>query len=139
MKKYKVGYVQGTFDMFHIGHLNLLKNAKEQCEFLIVGVNTDELVEQYKHKKPIIPLEERLEIVSQIKYVDKAVICENRDKMEALQKYKYNALLMGDDWKNSDFYNDMELKLKEFNVDIVYFPYTKNTSSTTLREKLLNY
>lgn len=139
MKKYKIGYVQGTFDMFHIGHLNILKRAKEVCDYLIVGVNTDGLVLEYKRKKTIIPFEERLEIVSQIKYVDKAVGVKDRDKFKALEDYRYDVLLMGDDWKGTDFYNDIEKKLKEVGVDIVYFPYTESTSSTIIKEKLMNY
>lgn len=139
MKKYKIGYVQGTFDMFHIGHLNILKNAKSVCDYLIVGVNSNQLIQDYKHKSAIIDEEERVEIVRQIKYVDEAHIVSNRDKLEALDKFHYNALIMGDDWKNTDFYNKIEQQLKEKNVDVIYFPYTKTTSSTILREKIKEY
>lgn len=136
MKKYKVGYVQGVFDMFHIGHLNILRNAKSICDYLIVGVNSDRLTKEYKNKIPIIPEKERVEIVSEIKCVDKAVIVDNRDKIEALEKFNYNALIMGSDWKGTEFYNNIEKILKEKNVDIVYFDYTKDISSTYLRKKI---
>lgn len=137
-KKYKIGYTTGVFDLFHVGHLNILKKAKEQCEFLIVGVSTDELVESYKNKKPIIPYEERKAIVESIKYVDKVIPQENMNKFEAWEKEKFDVLFHGDDWKNSDLYKENEKKLKEVGVEFVYFPYTKSTSSTIIREKLIN-
>lgn len=137
MKKYNVGYTTGVFDMFHIGHLNILKNAKSQCEKLIVGVTTDELA-QYKHKTPIIPYNERAEIVSAIKYVDKVVPQETMDKMEAYERLKFDVIFVGDDWKGTDKWNKIESDLKAIGVDVVYFPYTQGTSSTILREKLLN-
>lgn len=136
MKKYKVGYVQGSFDMFHIGHLNLIKNAKSICDYLIVGVNSDELMKSFKHKAPIIPEDERLEIIEAIRYVDEAHIVTNRDKLEALDKFHYQALIMGDDWKGTDFYQKVEQQLKEKNAEVVYFPYTKTTSSTLLRDAI---
>ena len=136
MKKYKVGYVQGSFDMFHIGHLNLIKNAKSICDYLIVGVNSDELMKSFKHKTPIIPEDERLEIIEAIRYVDEAHIVTNRDKLEALDKCHYQALIMGDDWKGTDFYKKVEQQLKEKNAEVVYFPYTKTTSSTLLRDAI---
>lgn len=138
MKKYKIGYVQGVFDMFHIGHLNLLKNAKSICDYLIVAVNSDSFTKLYKNKTPIISEIDRLEIVSSIKYVDKAVIVNDRDKIKALNTYKFDVLIMGSDWKGSEFYEEMEKKLSEFNVDIVYFPYTTTISSTQLRDQILN-
>lgn len=136
MKKYKVGYVQGSFDMFHIGHLNLIKNAKSICDYLIVGVNSDELMKSFKHKTPIIPEDERLEIIEAIRYVYEAHIVTNRDKLEALDKFHYQALIMGDDWKGTDFYKKVEQQLKEKNAEVVYFPYTKTTSSTLLRDAI---
>lgn len=139
MKKYKIGYVQGSFDMFHIGHLNIIKNAKSICDYLIVGVNSDEFMYSYKHKHPIIPAKERIEIIKALKYVDEAHIVNNRNKLEALEKFHYNALIMGDDYKGTQFYNEVEKELKEKKVDIIYFPYTKTTSSTMIREKLSNY
>lgn len=135
-KKYQVGFVQGVFDLFHIGHLNLLKNAKSQCEKLIVGVNADELVQQYKNKTPIIEYKERAEIVAAIKYVDEVVQMRDRDKLAAAEKYQFDVIFMGDDWKGTDFYNKMEKELKNIGVDIVYFPYTKSISSTKIRKQL---
>lgn len=136
MKKYKIGYTTGVFDMFHIGHLNILKRAKEECEHLIVGVSTDELVKSYKNKTPIIPYEERAEIVKDIKYVDEVVPQISRYKMEAYERIKFNAMFVGDDWKGKPLWVEVEKKLKEKGVDVVYFLYTKHISSTILREKL---
>ena len=138
MKKYKVGYTTGVFDLFHIGHLNILKRAKEMSDYLIVGVSTDELVENYKNKTPIIPYEERIEIVSAIKYVDEVVPQIDRDKFGAWKRLKFNVMFVGDDWKGSKLFNEVENKFKMVGVDIVYFPYTKGTSSTVLREKVLS-
>lgn len=136
MKKYKVGYTTGVFDMFHIGHLNILRRAKAQCEYLIVGVSTDELVESYKHKKTIIPFEERIDIVSAIKYVDEVIPQEDRDKLKAWEKLEFDVMFVGDDWKGKSLFVQTEEVFKELGVEIVYFPYTKDTSSTILREKL---
>lgn len=135
MKKYKVGYTTGVYDMFHVGHLNLLKRAKEQCDYLIVGVTVDELV-SYKNKTAVIPFEDRIQIVDAIKYVDKAVPQVNMDKMEAWGKYHFDVMFVGDDWKGTDKWNKLEADFKEKGVDIVYFPYTKKVSSTMLREKI---
>lgn len=135
-KKYKVGYTTGVFDLFHIGHLNILKKAKEQCEYLIVGVTKDEVVQQYKNKTPIIPFEERKAIVEAIKYVDKVIPQTTMDKYVAWEQEKFNVIFHGDDWKNSSMYNEMEAKLKAVGVEFVYFPYTKGTSSTILTETI---
>ena len=135
-KKYKIGYTTGVFDMFHIGHLNILKRAKEQCEYLIVGVSTDENVKTYKNKTPIVPFAERIEIVSAIKYVDEVVAQEDMDKFKMWEKLKFNALFHGDDWKNSKMYNELGEKFKNCGVDIVFLPHTNGISSTTLAEKL---
>ena len=91
------------------------------------------MVFNYKNKKPIIPLDERLEILKAIKYVDEVVVSYDRDKIKAYKKYKFDYLIMGDDWKNTDFYNDVEIKMKKLGVEVIYFPYTKTTSSTKLR------
>lgn len=136
MKKYKIGYTTGVFDMFHIGHLNILRRAKEQCDYLIVGVSTDELVESYKHKKTIIPFQERIDIVKAIEYVDEVVPQEDRDKLKAWEKLQFDVMFVGDDWKGKPLFVQTEEAFKEIGVDIVYFPYTKDTSSTILREKL---
>ena len=136
MKKYKIGYTTGVYDMFHIGHLNILKKAKEQCDYLIVGVSTDELVQAYKNKTPIIPFEERAAIVNSIKYVDFVVPQKTMDKYDAWKELHFDVIFHGDDWKNTDTYNEIEEKLKKEGVEFVYFPYTSGISSTTLREKL---
>ena len=122
MKKYKIGYTTGVFDMFHIGHLNILKRAKEQCDYLIVGVSTDEVVNSYKHKKPIIPFQERIAIVGELKCVDKVVPQTSMDKMEAWNKYHFNVLFHGSDWK--------------VDVDVVFLPHTEGISSTLLSDTL---
>lgn len=135
MKKYKIGYTTGVFDMFHIGHLNILKNAKSQCDFLIVGVTTDELV-SYKNKQAIIPHEERMAIVEAIKYVDKVVPQEDMDKMGAWEEHQFDVMFVGSDWQGTDKWNAFEKQFAEVGTDIVYFPYTKGTSSTQLRNVL---
>ncbi|WP_413526679.1 adenylyltransferase/cytidyltransferase family protein [Marinilactibacillus psychrotolerans] len=135
MKKYKVGYTTGVYDMFHIGHLNILKRAKEQCEYLIVGVTTDELV-SYKNKQAIIPHNERMAIVEAIKYVDKVVPQENMDKMDAWKEYKFDVMFVGSDWQGTPKWNEFERQFAKVGAEIVYFPYTKGTSSTKLRTVL---
>ena len=131
-----IGYTTGVFDLFHIGHLNILQRAKEQCDYLIVGVSTDELVEQYKHKRPVISYEERSRIVEAIRYVDKVVPQVNRNKMEAWEQLHFDRMFVGDDWKGTPLFNEMEEKFRPFGVEIVYFPYTNGTSSTFLKDVL---
>ncbi|ENP8456979.1 adenylyltransferase/cytidyltransferase family protein [Photobacterium damselae] len=132
----KIGYTTGVFDMFHIGHLNLLKRAKLECDYLIVGVTTDELSAQAKGKKPIIPLVERMEIVENIKFVDEVIPQVNYDKYEAWRNIGFDKMFVGDDWKGSNKWNELEKEFNSLGVEIVYFPYSKNTSSTVLRKKL---
>ena len=122
--------------MFHIGHLNILKKAKELCDYLIVGVSTDELVQDYKHKKPIIPYEHRKTIVEAIKYVDEVVPQVSMDKMEAWKKIKFDVMFHGDDWKNSEMYNKYKEEFDKVNVDIVFLPHTAGISSTDLVKKI---
>ena len=136
MKKYKVGYTTGVFDMFHIGHLNILKAAKEQCDYLIVGVSTDEVVKDYKNKTPIIPVEERIAIVDAIKYVDKVVPQTSMNKMDAWNELKFDVLFHGSDWKNSDMYNKIIADFAEVGVDVVFLPHTAGISSTMLSDIL---
>lgn len=136
MKKYKIGYTTGVFDMFHIGHLNLIKRAKEQCDYLIVGVSTDDLVVSYKNKKPVIPFEERLAIVESIKYVDKVVPQLTMDKMAAWNDLKFDVMFHGSDWKNSKMYNKIIDDFKEVGVDVVFLPHTEGISSTMLSDIL---
>ncbi|MCL2096538.1 MAG: adenylyltransferase/cytidyltransferase family protein [Oscillospiraceae bacterium] len=130
------GYTTGAFDLFHIGHLNILRRAKEMCGYLIVGVSTDELVREYKGKTPVIPYEERRAIVEAIKYVDEVVPQETRDKVEALEKLRFNSMFVGDDWKGSPLFEDTEKIFKKYGADIIYLPYTKETSSTLIRRVL---
>ena len=135
-KKYKIGYTQGTFDMFHIGHLNLLKHAKELCDILIVGVNSDKLVEEYKNKKPIIHELERKEILQAIRYVDNVVICQTLDKMEMHKWIHFDAIFIGNDWKGNDRWTKTEQDLGQIGVHVVYLEYTKGVSSTMLRSNV---
>jgi glycerol-3-phosphate cytidylyltransferase len=132
-----IGYTTGVFDLFHIGHLNLLRNAKSLCDKLIVGVTTDELV-SYKFKKAVIPFSERLEIVRAIKYVDAVVPQETMDKFEVWKKMKFDVMFVGDDWYNTEKWEEFEKQFRDVGVKIIYFPYTKGTSSTLINEALLN-
>lgn len=134
-KKNRIGYTQGCFDMFHVGHLNLLNHAKEQCEELIVGVNSDALMESYKQKRPVICQEFRRTIVENIKAVDRAYIVETLDKVEILDQIPFDVIFIGDDWKNSDRWQKTKEDLAKRGVEVVFLPYTQNVSSTMLREK----
>jgi len=136
MKKYHVGYTTGVFDMFHIGHLNILRNAKDLCDYLIVGVSTDELVQQYKGKTPIICFDERIEIVRSIKYVDYAVPQVTMDKMEAWRKLQFDVMFHGADWKGSQMYNNIVAEFEKVGVDVVFLPHTPGISSTMLTNVL---
>lgn len=134
-----IGFTSGVYDMFHIGHLNVLKNAKEKCDFLIVGVSTDRLVEINKNKSPIIPYEERVAIVESIKYVDKVVPQERYDvegKIETVKKYGINIMFVGSDWKGTDKWNTIERELAKIGCRVVYLPHTDGISSSILREKI---
>ena len=131
-----IGYTTGVYDLFHIGHLNLLKNAKGLCDKLIVGVTVDELV-QYKNKRAVIPFEERIEIVRSIKYVDAAIPQEDIDKFAAWEKLKFDVLFVGDDWYQSERWQEMESKFREVGVKVIYFPYTRGTSSTLINQTLI--
>ncbi|MCD7771867.1 MAG: adenylyltransferase/cytidyltransferase family protein [Oscillospiraceae bacterium] len=136
MKKYKVGYTTGVFDMFHVGHLNILRRAKEQCEYLIVGVSTDEVVQAYKNKHPIVCYEDRVAIVEAIKYVDQVVPQTSMDKMKAWEEYHFDVLFHGSDWQNSDMYNKIIDEFNEVGVDVVFLPHTSGVSSTLLSDVL---
>ncbi len=127
-----VGYTTGVYDMFHIGHLNVIRRAKEQCDYLIVGVSTDELVRHDKNKTPVIPYEERAAIVSAIRYVDQVVPQSNKNKFEAWEKYKFNKMFVGDDWKGTPQWNEFEKEFEPIGVEIVYLPHTDGISSTKL-------
>ena len=130
----RIGYTTGVFDMFHIGHLNILRNAKLECDYLIVGITTDELAEREKKKKPIIPFVERMAIVESIEYVDRVVPQTSYDKFEAWNNLRFNIMFVGDDWKGSEKWTQLEKDFAERGVTIHYFPYTAHTSSTKLRK-----
>jgi len=131
-----VGFTSGVYDLFHIGHVNILRNAKSMCDKLIVGVTTDELV-SYKKKGSVIPFEERTEIVRSNRYVDAVVPQDNMDKFETWKKLRFDVMFVGDDWYASDKWKELEQMFSEVGVRVVYFPYTKGTSSTLLNEVLL--
>lgn len=133
MKMYKIGYTQGTYDMFHIGHLNLINNAKKQCDYLIVGVNSDKLVQIYKNKTPIINEKERQMIVANLKAVDECVITTTLDKVDAWNKYHFNAIFIGDDWRGNSRWEKTGEELKKVGADLVFLPHTDGVSSTLLR------
>lgn len=137
MKKYKIGYTDGVYDLFHVGHLNMINTAKEHCEYLIVGVHGDEVVKGYKHHVPIINENDRRKIVASIKGVDEAVINQFRDKLKLWELYHFDVVFIGDDWKNTQRWNDFEKKLSEIGVDVVYVPYTKGISTTEIRRKIM--
>jgi glycerol-3-phosphate cytidylyltransferase len=136
MKNEVVGYTTGVFDLFHIGHLRLLQRAKSRCDRLIVGVSTDELVMKYKSKKPVIPFEERIEIVSALKCVDEVIPQQHRDKIAAYHEIKFDVMFVGSDWKGSDLFDKVEAELAGYGVDVVYFDYTSTVSSTALQATL---
>lgn len=136
MKQYKIGYTTGVYDLFHVGHLNILRRAKEQCDYLIVGVSTDELVETYKGKRPIIPLNERIEIVAAIRYVDQVVPQTSLDKLDAWNQLHFDVIFHGDDWKGSSLYKDIEQKLRDKKVELVFLPHTEGVSSTEVARKI---
>ena len=135
MKKYKIGYTQGTFDMFHIGHLNLLHQAKELCEELIVGVNTDLLVNDYKHKKPVVNECDRAAIIAELRCVDKVVLCDTLKKTDAWQLLHFDAIFIGSDWKGNARWKQTENDLAPLGADVVYLKHTDGISSTLLRDK----
>lgn len=132
-----IGYTTGVYDMFHIGHLNILKKAKEKCDYLIVGVSTDELVRLDKNKTPIIPFEERCAIVEAIRYVDKVVPQPNKNKLLAWEKYHFNKMFVGSDWQGTEAWNLFESQFQPLGVEIVYLKHTDGISSTILREKVM--
>lgn len=138
MKKI-IGYTSGVYDLFHIGHLNILKRAKESCDYLIVGVSTDEVVEKNKHKTPVIPYEDRVKIVEAIRYVDKVIPQEAYDvaaKVNIVLKYKIDVMFVGSDWKGTEKWNKIEYELSKHNCKVVYLPHTDGISSTILRTRI---
>ena len=136
MTERRVGYAPGVFDLFHIGHLNLLRNAREFCDYLIAGVVSDEVAARSKGLKPIVPTEERLEIVRAIRYVDEAVVEDVTHKLEMWERLHFDVIIKGDDWKGTDKGDKLESDFAKVGVEVAYLPYTKRTASTLLRRIL---
>jgi glycerol-3-phosphate cytidylyltransferase len=132
----RVGYAPGVYDMFHIGHLNILRNSRLACDYLIAGVASDDLSRRAKGKSPVIPLAERLEIVSSIRYVDEAVEEDARSKRDMWERLHFDVIIKGDDWRGTDKGNRLEREMAEVGVEVFYLPYTVHTSSTMLRQAL---
>jgi len=132
----RIGYTTGVFDLFHIGHLNILKRAKLECDYLIAGITTDELAMSVKGEKPFIPFEERMEIVEAIKFVDEVVPQVNYDKIEAWNNLKFDMMFVGDDWKGTEEWIRIENDFGKYEIEVIYFPYTLHTSSTILKDIL---
>ena len=131
-----IGYAPGAYDLFHIGHLNILTRAADQCDTLIAGVVTDDVVMRAKGKAPVIPLAERLAIVRSVRYVDEAVPDPYVDKFQMWPTLKYDVLFKGDDWRGTEKGEALEARLAEVGARVVYFPYTLHTSSTLLRKMI---
>lgn len=137
-KKYKIGYTTGVFDMFHIGHLNILSRAKDLCDFLIVGVTTDELCFERKNKYPVIKEEDRIKIVAAIRYTDKVVKQSTMDKLSAVKRLGCDVVFVGSDWKGTSQWNEYEKEFSNVGCDVVYLPHTDGISSTVLKERTNN-
>ncbi len=137
-KKYRIGYTTGTFDFFHVGHLNILREAKKRCDYLIVGVHSDEWVMHSKHRYPVINFEDRAEIVAAIRYVDKVIMNDTWDKLKVWEEHKFDVVFSGDDYKGTELYKKFEADYATVGVDVVYIPYTKRVSSTKIKETLKN-
>ncbi len=137
-KYYEIGYTDGVYDLFHVGHLNMIEAAKKQCAYLIVGVHADETVKKYKHHYPIISEQERARIIGSVKGVDRVVINETREKLALLERYHFNVIFIGDDWKGTERWNNFEKALKERGVDVIYVPYTSGISTTDIKKRILN-
>lgn len=138
MNKYKIGYTQGVYDMFHIGHLNIINKAKELCDYLIVGVNSDELVQSYKHKNAVIKEQERAEIVRNLKAVDECVIVDSLDKTLLHKRLGFNAIFIGSDWYGNPRWMQTKDELAQLGVDVIFLPHTEGVSSTILRPQCNN-
>lgn len=135
-KKYTTGYTTGVFDMFHIGHLNILRSAKKMCDRLIVGVTTDELCQKRKHKLPIIETSDRVKIVEAIRYVDQVVLQEDMDKLSAVRRLGADVVFVGSDWKDTPEWKRYEEQFAEIGCEVVYLNHTEGISSTILRDRL---
>lgn len=136
-KKYKVGYTDGVYDLFHVGHLNMIQTAKEYCEHLIVGVHGDDVVKGYKTRKPIINENDRKRIIESVKGVDRVEINRFRDKLKLWELYRFDVIFIGDDWKGTERWNRFEKVLAEIHVDVIYVPYTQGISTTEIKKRIL--
>lgn len=137
VQKYRIGYTDGVYDLFHVGHLNMLRNAGKYCDHLIVGVHGDDVVEEYKHHRPVIGEADRREIIASVRGVDRAVITRFRDKVKLWELYHFDAVFIGDDWKGTQRWNHFEKVLAGIGVDVVYIPYTGGISTTEIRKKIM--
>lgn len=131
-----IGYTSGVFDILHVGHINILRNARSMCDRLVVGVTTDELLRTYKKREAVIPFEERIELVRSVRYVDVAVPQSDMDKLTMCKKVKASVMFVGDDWYKTERWDEYEKTFAAENIKIIYFPYTPNVSSTILRDKI---
>ena len=136
MNARRIGYVPGVFDLFHIGHLNVLKNSRQFCDHLIAGVVSDDVAKRNKGMQPIVPLEERLAIVAGIRYVDEAVVEDVPHKLEMWERLRFDVIIKGDDWKGTDRGDKLEQDFAAVDVEVAYVPYTTETSSSLLRAVL---
>ncbi len=135
--QHEVGYASGVFDMFHVGHLNLLRSARSYCRHLVVGVASDEYAESIKGSMPVVPADERLDIISSLGIVDEVVIDRSEDKTLAWRQRRFDAIFKGDDWQGTPKGYRLERSMGELGVSVVYFPYTRHTSSSILRSFLV--
>ncbi|MFJ8588907.1 adenylyltransferase/cytidyltransferase family protein [Streptomyces sp. NPDC093595] len=136
MKGERIGYAPGVFDLFHVGHLNILRRAREHCDRLVAGVCSDDLVVLLKGRPPVVPLTERLEIVRSIRYVDETYVATADDKIAVWNDVGFDVIFKGDDWLGTEVWNTLEARFAKIGVEVVYFPYTAHTSSTLLRQAL---
>ena len=139
MKKYHIGYTCGVFDLFHIGHLNLLEKCKSMCDILIIGICDDNYVRMVKHQEPVILQDDRVRIINALKCVDKAVLIDietTNNKLVALEKFKFDVLFSGDDWKGSQRYLDTEKQFSKTGVSIEYLPYTQSVSTSQIKKRI---
>ena len=134
--KGRIGYVPGVYDLFHIGHLNVLRNARQFCDYLIAGVVSDEVAQRNKGIHPVVPIDERLAIVAGCRYVDEAVVEDTTHKLDMWEKLRFHVIVKGDDWRNTDRGDKLESDFAAVGVDVAYVPYTQQTSSTMLRRLL---
>jgi glycerol-3-phosphate cytidylyltransferase len=132
-----VGYVPGAWDMFHIGHLRILQHARPHCDWLIVGVVTDEAVRRVKNKEPMVPLADRMEILERLDLVDQVVVDDSTDKAQMWRSLKFDVLFKGDDWRGTPKGDQLEASMASVGARVIYFPYTAHISSTQIRRRLV--